>query len=147
MRERLYEYNKRRFFDEFSYPYQRNSTRPEGWDRKLEVIGKDGFASFSLESANNVRWYVENRLVPGSDLPEKEKDNFKSDVMLMVLSLIREDGNGWRADEFRWTYGDFRVDVMIIWDVINAPDPSGNNSTSQRLMVFHYVGVGYGRRK
>lgn len=65
----------------------------------------------------------------------------------MVQSLIMTDGNGWQADEFVRTYGDLRVEGMIIWDVINAEDPSGNNPNSQRLMVLHYVGVGYSRRK
>ena len=139
LRERLYEYNKTRFFDEFSYPYMRNQTRPERWDRNSEVIGKDGFASFPVEQTNNIRWYVENRILQGSDLPEKEKDQFKSDVMDMVQSLIMTDGNGWQADEFVRTYGDLRVEGMIIWDVINV--------VSQRFMVLHYAGVMYSRRR
>ncbi|KAF4119897.1 hypothetical protein GMORB2_3585 [Geosmithia morbida] len=147
LRERLFAYNKTRFFEEFSYPYQRSQTRPERWDRKTEVIGKDGFVSFPVEESNNVRWYVENRILQGSDLPEAEKNNFKADVGDMVQSLIMTDGYGWQADEFVRTYSDLRVEGMIIWDVISAPDPSGNNPTSQRLMVLHYVGAGYYRRK
>jgi hypothetical protein len=147
LRERLYEYNKMRFFDEFSYPYQRNQSRPERWDRDGEVVGKDGFASFPIEQSNNIRWYVENRIVQGSEhLPEKEKDNFKADVVNMIQSLIMTDNHGWQADEFVRNYGDLRIEGMIIWDVIDAPDPSGNNPNSQRLMVLHYAGVGYPRR-
>ena len=148
MRERLYEYNKQRFFDEFSYPYQRNQTRPERWDRDSEVIGKDGFASFPIQQINNVRWYVEDCIVQGSDnLSEEEKDHFKADIEDKVRSLIMQDDRGWQADEFVRTYGDLRVEGMIIWDVIHAPDPSGSDETTQRLMVLHYVGVGYHRRK
>ena len=148
LRERLYEYNKQRFFDEFAYPYQRNQTRPERWDRDSEVIGKDGFASFPIEQMNNVRWYVENRIVQGADnLPPKEKDDFKADIVNFVQSLIMTDDHGWQADEFVRTYGDLRVEGMVIWDVVNAVDPSGNNPNAQRLMVLHYVGVGYPRGK
>ncbi|KAM3536830.1 hypothetical protein ARSEF1564_010247 [Beauveria bassiana] len=137
LRGRLYEYNKKRFFEEFSYRYQRNQTRPERWDQESEVIGKDGFASFPVEQSEQVRWYVENRIVQGH-LPQKEKNNFKADVVDMVNSLIDTDSYGWQADEFVRTYSGLRVEGMIIWDVINAPDPSGTNPTSQRLMVLHY---------
>jgi hypothetical protein len=92
-----------------------------------------------------VRYYIEHRILGGTSLSRDNKDQFKSNVINMVKSLIITDSHGWQSDEFVRAYGDLRFNGMIIWDVINAPDPSGNPS-SQRLMVLNYVGVGYPRR-
>ncbi|KAH7324301.1 hypothetical protein B0I35DRAFT_423869 [Stachybotrys elegans] len=155
LRERLLAFNKARFFDEFSYHYRKNQSRPEYCENQAEVIGKDGFASFPIEEVNQVRYYVENRILGGSSLSREDKDQFKDDVVEMVESLIMSDHKGWQSDEFVRTYGKLnssggmsklRVEGMIIWDVIDAPDPSGANPSSQRLMVLNYVGVGYPRK-
>jgi hypothetical protein len=145
LRERLLEYNKTRFFDEYSYSYQGNNSRPENCAQPDKVFGKEGFASFPIEQMNNVRYYVEKKLLAeaGMSLSEDDKNQFKADVLDMVESLIMTDSHTWQADEFVRSYGNLTVNGMIVWDVINAPDPSGRNTSSQRVMVLNYVGTCY----
>lgn len=143
MRERLFDYNKKEFFDEHSYSYRGNHSGPENCTKPDQVVGKDGFVSFPTAEVDRVRYYVEKRLLGGTPLSKDGKNQFKDDVVSMVESLIMTDSNGWQADEFVRTYGDLKVYGMIVWDVINAQDPSGNNPSSQRLMILNYVGTGY----
>ncbi|KFA45476.1 hypothetical protein S40293_11566 [Stachybotrys chartarum IBT 40293] len=143
LRERIYEYNRECFRKEFSYTYHKSQSRPEGSENLEEVIGKDGFASFPIQEVDNVR-YVENRILKGATLAKVDKDKFKNDVVDFVENLIFSDDRGWQVDEFKGTYDKkLKVQGVVVWDVIDAPDPSGKNPSSQRLMVLNYVGVGW----
>jgi hypothetical protein len=145
LRERLYEYNRECFRKEFSYTYHKNQSRPESAENLEEVIGKDGFASFPIQEVDNVRSYVDHRILQGASLAKADKDNFKNDVVDFVENLIFSDDRGWQVDEFKGVYDNKKLKVqgVVVWDVIDAPDPSGRNTSSQRLMVLHYVGVGW----
>jgi hypothetical protein len=147
LRERLFEYNKTRFFDEYSYSYRGSRSRPENCAEPDKVVGKDGFASFPVMQINQIRYYVEHRILAGMSLSKDDEDHFQDDVDSMVKSLIYTDSNGWQAHEFVRSYGDLKVDGMIVWDVINAPDPLGENPSPQRLMVLNYVGTVYPKKK
>jgi hypothetical protein len=94
---------------------------------------------------DNVRSYVENRILKGATLSKVDKDKFKQNVVDFVENLILGDHLGWQVDEFIDTYdnGKLKVQGVVVWDVIDAPDPSGRNPSSQRLMVLNYVGIGY----
>jgi hypothetical protein len=65
----------------------------------------------------------------------------------MVERLIMTDSNGWQVDKFVRSYGDLKVDGIIVWDVINVLDPLGQNPTPQRRIVLNYVGTVYPKKK
>jgi hypothetical protein len=94
---------------------------------------------------DNVRSYVEHRILKGATLSKDDKDRFKQDVVEFVDNLMEGDHLGWQVDEFTNTYDNNKLKVqgVVVWDVIDVPDPSGRNPSSQRLMVLNYVGVGY----
>jgi hypothetical protein len=62
-----------RFFDEFSYSYHKDQSRPENYQTGDKIVGKDGFASFPIEQVGNVRDYVEHRILGEMSLSNDDK--------------------------------------------------------------------------